>query len=571
MDGLDDIEDIIGKDDIDPKSRYDNKALVVPKVRKKDKKSVKKVNNIKPEVTTAENEEDEDSVDDGFVSIDETEDIKASFVPGKASVYVKTWGCAHNSSDSEYMAGQLAAEGYKIVTEKEEAQVWLLNSCTVKNPAEQHFKNEVNKGLDQDKKVIVSGCVPQGKPGSDYLKGLSMIGVQQIDRVVEVVEEALKGNSVKMFSTKKAEGKKLGGAALDLPKIRRNPLVEIIAINTGCLNQCTYCKTRHARGELGSYSVQEIVDRAVQSFEEGVCEIWLTSEDTGAYGRDIGTSLPELLWKLVEVIPEGCRLRLGMTNPPYILDHLDEMAEILNHDRVYSFLHVPVQSGSDAVLLDMKREYTVADFSRVVDTLRAKVPGITIITDIICGFPTETPEDFEDTMRLCRKYEFPSLFINQFFPRPGTPAFKMKRVPTKLVKTRTRELTEFFRTYSPYSDRLGQIYSVLVTETSHDGNYYVGHNQFYEQILVPKRPELLGKMFSVRIVAACKFSMTGELVEDAEVVRPAPASPLLQGQVSGVNLRLEETMEKSGSLVVPSFVALAVAVIARIFYLLWLR
>ena len=94
-----------------------------------------------------------------------------------------------------------------------------------------------------------------------YILGLSMIGVQQIDRVVEVVEEALKGNSVKMFSTKKAEGKKLGGAALDLPKIRRNPLVEIIAINTGCLNQCTYCKTRHARGELGSYSVQEIVDR----------------------------------------------------------------------------------------------------------------------------------------------------------------------------------------------------------------------------------------------------------------------------------------------------------------------
>lgn len=348
-------------------------------------------------------------------------------------------------------------------------------------------------------------------------------------------------------------------------------MVEIIAINTGCLNQCTYCKTRHARGELGSYPIQEIVDRAVQSFEEGVCEIWLTSEDTGAYGRDIGTSLPELLWRLVEVIPEGCRLRLGMTNPPYILDHLDEMAEILNHDRVYSFLHVPVQSGSDAVLLDMKREYTVADFSRVIDTLRAKVPGITIITDIICGFPTETPEDFEDTMSLCRKYKFPSLFINQFFPRPGTPAFKMKRIPTKLVKTRTRELTEFFRSYTPYSDRIGHIYTVLVTETSHDNNYYAGHNQFYEQILVPKRPELLGKMFSVRIIAACKFSMTGELVEDSAVVRPAPASPLLLGQVSGVNPRLEETIEKSGSLVLPSFVALAVAVLARIFYLLWLR
>ena len=101
--------------------------------------------------------------------------------------------------------------------------------------------------------------------------------------------------------------RKGGGASLALPKVRRNPLVEIIAINTGCLNQCTYCKTKHARGELGSYPIQEIVDRAVESFKEGVVEIWLTSEDTGAYGRDIGVTLPDLLWRLVEVIPDGCR------------------------------------------------------------------------------------------------------------------------------------------------------------------------------------------------------------------------------------------------------------------------
>jgi len=397
-----------------------------------------------------------------------------NIVPGQARVYVKTWGCAHNSSDSEYMAGQLAAQGYEITEEKEKADLWLLNSCTVKNPAEEHFKNEINKGVKDKKKVVIAGCVPQGSQSSDYMQGLSMIGVQQIDRVVEVVEETLKGNSVRMFGAKRSEGKKIGGAKLNLPKIRRNPLVEIIAVNTGCLNQCTYCKTKHARGELGSYPPDEIVARAVQSFEEGVCEIWLTSEDTGAYGRDIGSSLPELLWRLVEVIPEGCRLRLGMTNPPYILDHLDEMAKILNHDRVYSFLHVPVQAGSDAVLLDMKREYTVAQFEEVVEFLRSRVPGITIITDIIAGFPTETDDDFQETMDLVRKHKFPSLFINQFFPRPGTPAAKMKRIPTQNVKARTKELTDFFHSYKPYEDRIGEIYSVLVTETSHDGNYFVG-------------------------------------------------------------------------------------------------
>lgn len=214
--------------------------------------------------------------------------------------------------------------------------------------------------------------MPQGAPKASFLDSLSIIGVQQIDRVVEVVEETLKGNSVRLMGTKKENGKKIGGASLLLPKVRRNPLIEIIAINTGCLNQCTYCKTKHARGDLGSYPPEEIVARAKQAFEEGVVEIWLTSEDTGTYGRDIGTSLPELLWQLVEIIPEGCRLRLGMTNPPYILEHLDEMAKILAHPRVYSFLHVPVQSGSDEVLADMKREYCRADFEHVVNFLKSR-------------------------------------------------------------------------------------------------------------------------------------------------------------------------------------------------------
>merc|ERR1712083_417409 len=156
------------------------------------------------------------------------------------------------------------------------------------------------------------------------------------------------------------------------------------------------------------------------------------------------------------------------------------------------------------------------------------------ITDIIAGFPTETEQDFEETMDLVKKYKFPSLFINQFFPRPGTPAAKMKRIPTRDVKKRTKEITEFFHTYKPYENRLGKIYTVLVTETSHDGNYYVGHNEFYEQILVPKREELMGKMFQVRIISSCKFSMTGELLDDTKLVRPSLRTALAPGEVSGL-------------------------------------
>ena len=116
---------------------------------------------------------------------------------------MKTWGCSHNSSDAEYMAGQLVAAGYPVTEDKDAADVWLLNSCTVKNPAEDHFRNFVNAGLEGEKKVVVSGCVPQGRPDAPYLRGLSVVGVQQIDRVVEVVEETLKGNSVRLFGQKK--------------------------------------------------------------------------------------------------------------------------------------------------------------------------------------------------------------------------------------------------------------------------------------------------------------------------------------------------------------------------------
>ncbi|CAK9812992.1 Threonylcarbamoyladenosine tRNA methylthiotransferase [Anthophora plagiata] len=530
QDIIEDIEDLISSQDITPKERYSTRKNIT--VRPKSKQLTETV----PEIP-----------------------VLSSIIPGTQIIYVKTWGCTHNSSDTEYMAGQLSSYGYKLTENKYEADLWLLNSCTVKNPAEDHFRNEIENGKKLGKHVVVAGCVPQGAPKSSFLQGLSMIGVQQIDRVVEVVEETLKGNTVRFLHQKKQNGRKIGGASLSLPKVRRNPLIEIIAINTGCLNQCTYCKTKHARGELGSYPPEEIVERAKQAFDEGVCELWLTSEDTGTYGRDIGTSLPELLWKLIEVVPDGCMIRVGMTNPPYILEHLQEMSLILSHPKVYSFLHVPVQSGSDQVLADMKREYTRADFEQVVNFLQERVPGLTIATDIICGFPTETEDCFEETMDLCEKYNFPSLFINQFFARPGTPAARMPKVPTQEVKKRTKRLSEYFQSYSPYNGRIGLVQDVLVTEVSHDKNHYVGHNKSYEQVLVPLKEEYLGKMIKVKIVETSKYSMKGEPM--IKGTSPALKPYLPKGTVSGIPVEMKPSKYR-----IAAILAIFLAVIFR---LLW--
>lgn len=180
------------------------------------------------------------------------------------------------------------------------------------------------------------------------------------------------------------------------------------------------------------------------------------------------------------------------------------------------------------------------DFNSIL--IQYSVPGITIATDIICGFPTETETDFDDTMTLCAKYEFPSLFINQFYPRPGTPAAKMKRIPANLVKTRTKRLTDLFNSYEPYANRCGQEYTVLVTDISHDKKYYVGHNKFYEQILVPMKTKLLGKSVRVRITAVTKFSMIGELLDAEEQWQAASTNTSdVHEQITKTSLTSSET------------------------------
>uniref|UniRef100_A0A9J8D786 Threonylcarbamoyladenosine tRNA methylthiotransferase n=1 Tax=Cyprinus carpio carpio TaxID=630221 RepID=A0A9J8D786_CYPCA len=298
------------------------------------------------------------------------------------------------------------------------ADLWLLNSCTVKNLAEDHFRNSIKYVS------LMCDCWNSTMFCSIFSWASVCIDGLRCDDSVPCVMSVcvcVAGHSMRLLGQKKEKGKCLGGVRLDLPEIRKNPLVEIISINTG--------------GDLASYPIEELVERARQSFQEGVCEIWLTSEDTGAYGRDIGTDLPSLLWELVKEIPEGAMLRLGMTNPPYILEHLEEMGRILQHPRVYSFLHI---------------EYCCADFRRVVDFLQERVPGITIATDIICGLPGETDEDFEQTMELVRQYRFPSLFINQFYLRPGTPAAKMEQVPAHVVRCQQAVLLVLSSVYNKH-------------------------------------------------------------------------------------------------------------------------
>ena len=451
----------------------------------------------------------------------DVEEAKGS-VPGTQSVYVKTYGCSHNISDGEYMEGMLADYGYRIESDPKAADLWLLNSCTVKDPSEAVFLNLVNKGKAENKHVVVAGCVPQGDKTIPALSDVSQVGITQIDRVVEVVESTLAGENIKLLKKKELP-------SLDLPKKRKNRLVEIVPLSTGCLGSCTYCKTKHARGVLGSYSPDAILDRvksvSSEPVSQRVSEIWMTSEDTGAYGRDIGTDIGVLLKQVVAELPDaddegrgGVMLRVGMTNPPYILEHLEVVAEVLNHPKVFAFLHVPVQAGSNRVLDAMRREYTVEEYRRVCDFLLERVPGMTIATDIICGFPTETESDFERTMTLVGDYRLAITNISQFYPRPGTPAAKMKRINTQVVKNRSRRLTKLFESFTPYTDLVGKRMKVwFCTEDGQDGDGQkcsIGHNKSYVKVLVPFDASFPGRSRMVTVKRAFRFHVEADIDDD---------------------------------------------------------
>ena len=365
--------------------------------------------------------------------------------------------------------------------------------------------------------VVVAGCVPQADPDGGVWSGHSAVGVEQIDAIVDVVDATLAGKVVRRL------GRRSGPAGdsrprLALPKIRRNALIEIVPINTGCLNACTYCKTKGARGRLASYHPLDIIDRVRHVVEaEGVKEIRLTSEDTGAYGRDIGTSLPELLRGVLAAVEDhdDVMVKLGMTNPPYILDHLEAMGEIFGHKNMYQFIHVPVQAGANRVLDAMKREYTVEQFEHVCRTLRAAAPDIMIATDVICGFPTETEAEFDATCALVDGFRFPVVNISQFYPRPGTPAAKMRKVRSQEVKARSRKISALFRSYATFDELVGEEVDVWITEMAADGHSLVGHTRAYVQVLLSPDDYQLGTRDVARIVSASKWSVCGE--------RPAPA------------------------------------------------
>lgn len=350
-------------------------------------------------------------------------------------VYVESYGCRANHDDSNIMKGVLKKDNFELVDSEDEADVVLVNTCVVKQTTTNKVNNRLSK-LYETKKLIIGGCMAEAE--KEKLRRLypkaSLINTFNIDKV----SNAIKSERVE-FLDKNSINK------IILPKFENENKV-VIQIAQGCTDTCSFCETRLAKGKIQSLDYSIIVKEIRIKKNQSVKYFHLTSTDNGAYGLDCGKDLVFLLRKILE-IDGDFKIKIGMINPWHAKRMLKDLIEIYKDERIEKFLHIPVQSGSNKILKEMRRNHTKEDFVNIVNNFRNNFEGISIITDIIFGYPTETKKDFEDTLELIKEIKPEVVNLSRFSSRSGTEASKLRQLPTEILKERGKILMELVMSY----------------------------------------------------------------------------------------------------------------------------
>jgi MiaB-like tRNA modifying enzyme len=427
-------------------------------------------------------------------------------------VFVKSFGCSANLADGEVLAGCLAKAGYELVDSASEAGVVVYNTCAVKGPTENRII-EVLRRAPKEKKVVVAGCLPliSFERLCREVRFDGAVGPAAGREIADVVKRVFEGEKVVEL-----EGALNAKPGLNLPRLRSNPVISVVPVNYGCLGACAYCCVVFARGHLRSYTIKEVIERVRKDLAAGAKEVWVTSQDTACYGRDIGSNLAALLDALGDV--EGSfRVRVGMMTPNMATDILDNLIEAFKSGKVFKFVHLPVQSGDDYVLKCMRRVYTVRDFKEIVDAFRAAFPEITLATDVICGFPRETREAFENTLRLLGEVKPDIVNVSKFFARPRTAAAEMRDDFVELaeIKRRSTEAAKLVKRIALDKNQrwIGWTGEILVDEKGKVPGSWVGRNFAYKPIAVKSSKVLLGETLRVKVANAFPTHLSGAVVE----------------------------------------------------------
>mgnify|MGYP006421873923 FL=1 len=419
-----------------------------------------------------------------------------------AKIFVEAYGCSASFADSEMISGLIVNGGHTLATSPSESDLNLIVTCSVKDTTANKMMYRI-KSL-KTKPLIVAGCLAKAEQNNveKFVENASLLGPNSLGKTLDVINSTLMGK--KQIALEDSDLSKVG-----LPKVRLNSAVGIVEIASGCMSECTFCQTKLAKGDLSSYRLGDIVRQVQTEIKEGCKEVWLTSTDNGCYGFDIGTDLPTLV-NAVSEIPKDFMIRVGMMNPMYMSRIKQNLIESYDNEKVFKFLHIPVQSGSDKVLNDMKRGHTSETFREIVKKTKERFENFTISTDIIVGFPSETEEDFQKTIALLDETKPDVVNLSKYSARPGTDAAELKQIDAAEIKRRSKIIFEQINKISLESNKkwIGWKGKVLFDENTEEG--IKGRNYAYKPIAVQEKVSI-GDSHVVEITDATRKRLIGKI------------------------------------------------------------
>ncbi len=422
-------------------------------------------------------------------------------------VYIETYGCALNKGDEFIMKTVLTRRGHLLVNSINDSDVVIINTCTVRYDTELRMLDRINKlyryTKTTGKRLVVAGCLAKAQPYQVHkiAPSASLVSPQNASLIYKAVEA-----EEPIYLLNGEKDRRIIGRWVEKH-------VAYIPIQEGCLGNCSFCITKLARRKLVSYPVKLIVEAVRNVVEHGAVEVELSGQDTASYGLDLygRQELPKLVEELASV-NGNYMIRIGMMNPDTLLPIMDELVEsIKENPRVYRFLHIPLQSGSDRVLKIMNRKYSVDTYRSIVKELRHKIPGISIATDIIVGHPGEEEDDFEETLRIIRELKFERVHVAAYSIRPNTYSARLPQVPTKTKKERMKRILRVIEEVglSVHREYIGSRVEVLITEY---GKGWVGRTHNYIPVIIENGNGLnYGDRITVYIRNATFYDLRGSI------------------------------------------------------------
>lgn len=441
---------------------------------------------------------------------------------GRAPLAItETYGCQQNENDTERIRGMLHEAGYEFTEESEKADLVIYNTCAVRENAEMKVFGRLGilKHIKESKPEMMiglCGCMVQQEHISKKIKEkythVDMVfGTHAIHQFPELLYTSIKNNK-RVFSTESSDG----AVAEDMPILREDDAKAWVSVMYGCNNFCSYCIVPYVRGRERSRKSADIIKEIKALVAGGRTEICLLGQNVNSYGKDLdeGIDFSDLLRMINDI--EGVKRLRFMTSHPK--DFSDKLIQTMKEcDKICKWMHLPFQAGSNKVLHDMNRKYTREDYLEKIRKLKEAIPEIALSTDIIVGYPTETNEDFEDTLDMLRQVEYDSIFSFIYSRREGTPAAKLDFVLSEdEIHNNFNRLLEVQNEISKRKNDayVGRIEEVLVDGVSKNNeNTLSGRTDSYKIVNFKGDPSLAGKYVKVRITQSHTWSLNGELVE----------------------------------------------------------